>query len=116
MQILLNTDTHIDGRQAMSDHLESVVKSALGHYGERITRIEAHITDAKGGAKGVDDIHCTLETRPVGHEPVVAKDRAGSAHQAIHGAMRKLERVLATEFEKHDAKHSARAHINGLDE
>lgn len=117
MQILLNTDTHTDGRQAMSDHLESVVKEALGHYGGRITRVEAHVTDANGAGKaGAHDIHCTLEARPVGHEPVVAKDRAGTAHQAIHGALRKLERVLASEFEKHDARHSPRPPINGQDE
>jgi hypothetical protein len=30
VQILLNTDSRIDGDQAMSDHLDSVVKEALG--------------------------------------------------------------------------------------
>lgn len=110
MQILLNTDPHIDGRQAMSDHLESVVKEALGHYGERITRIEAHLTDANGATKsGPDDIHCTLEARPVGLEPVVVKERAGTAHQAIQGALRKLERALAGAFEKHDPRHPSRS-------
>ncbi|AWI74651.1 hypothetical protein CEW83_05015 [Parazoarcus communis] len=117
MQILLNTDTHIDGRQAMSDHLESVVKDALGHYGERITRIEAHVSDANGvGKSGPDDIHCTLEARTAGREPVVAKDRAGSAHQAIQGALHKLERVLASEFERLDARHNERAPTDLQDE
>lgn len=110
MQVLLNTDHNIDGRQAMSDHLESVVTEALGHYGERITRVEAHLTDANGATKGgVDDIHCTLEARPVNHEPVVVRDRAGTAHQAIQGALRKLERALASSFEKHDPRHTPRA-------
>lgn len=117
MHILLNTDTHIDGRQAMSDHLESVVTAALGHYGERITRIEAHVTDANGTDKGgPEDIHCTLEARPAGHDPVVAKDRAGSAHQAIQGALHKLERVLKTELEKQDARHDARLPVAPQDE
>ncbi len=110
MQVLLNTDPHIDGRQTMSDHLESVVKEALGHYGERITRVEAHLTDANGPSKsGPDDIHCLLEARPVGLEPVVVKDRAGTAHQAIQGAVRKLQRALSTVLEKHDPRHAARA-------
>ena len=110
MQILLNTDSHTDGREAMSDHLESVVKEALGHYGERITRVEAHLTDANGAAKaGPDDIQCTLEARPVGLEPVVVKDRAATAHQAIQGALRKLERALASTFEKHDPRHAPRS-------
>lgn len=115
MQILLNTDPHIDGRQAMSDHLESVVKDSLGHYGERVTRVEAHLTDANGAAKGgPDDIHCTLEARPVGLEPVVVKDRAGTAHQAIQGALGKLERALAGAFEKRDPRHPPRA-VNPTD-
>ncbi|MDQ2733570.1 MAG: HPF/RaiA family ribosome-associated protein [Pseudomonadota bacterium] len=110
MQVLLNTDPHIDGRQVMSDHLESVVKEALGHYGERITRVEAHLTDANGATKGgSDDIHCTLEARPVGREPVVVKDRAATAHQAIQGAVHKLERALASAFEKHDPRHTPRS-------
>ncbi len=105
MQILLNTDPNIDGRQAMLDHLESVVTEALRHYGERITRVEAHVTDANGATKaGPDDIHCTLEARPAGREPVVVKDRADTAHQAIQGALRKLERALDRDFEKHDPR------------
>ncbi|MEO7337918.1 MAG: HPF/RaiA family ribosome-associated protein [Caldimonas sp.] len=110
MQILLNTDTHVDGRQAMSDYLTSVVTDALGHYGERITRVEAHVSDANGPAKGAtDDIHCTLEARPVGLDPVIVKERAGSAHQALHGAVRKLERALDGVFAKHDPRRAARA-------
>ncbi len=117
MQILLNTDPHIDGRQAMSDHLELVVNDALGHYGERITRVEAHVADANGAIKGgPDDIHCTLEARPAGREPVVVKDRADTAHQAIHGALRKLERALDHVFEKHDQRHAPRAPTDGEDE
>ena len=110
MQVLLNTDPHVDGRQAMSDYLTSVVTEAVGHYGERITRVEAHVSDANGAAKaGADDIHCTLEARPVGLDPVVVKERAGTAHQAIHGAVRKLERALGSVFDKHDPRHAARS-------
>jgi hypothetical protein len=115
MQILLNTDPRIDGGQAMSDHLDTVVKEALGHYGERISRVEAHLTDANGAARGgPDDIHCTLEARAVGREPVIVKDRAATAHQAIQGALRKLERALATAFEKHDPRHGPRV-VNPTD-
>lgn len=109
MQVLLNTDPHIDGRQAMSDYLESVVTETLGHYGERITRVEAHVSDANSSAKAnTDDIHCTLEARLVGLDPLVVKERAGTAHQAIHGAVRKLERALSSAIGKHDPRHRAR--------
>jgi ribosome-associated translation inhibitor RaiA len=117
MQVLLNTDPHIDGRQAMHDYLESIVKEALDHYGERITRVEAHVTDANSVTKaGVDDIHCTLEARPIGHQPVIVKDRAGTAHQAIHGALRKLERALAGVFEKQDLRRAPHVPTAGQDD
>ena len=41
MQVMLNTDPHTDGRQEMAEHLESVVKDALGRFGEHITRVWA---------------------------------------------------------------------------
>jgi hypothetical protein len=45
MQVLLNTDPHIGGRHRMTGHLETVVKDALGHFGERVTRVQAHLAD-----------------------------------------------------------------------
>lgn len=108
MQVLLNTDPHTDGRQSMAEYLEATVKEALGHYGERITRVEAHLSDANGPAKAnTDEIHCTLEARLVGLEPVVVTDRAGTAHQAIHGAVVKLERAVSSAFGKHDPRRRA---------
>jgi hypothetical protein len=109
MQVLLNTDPHIAGRQAMSDYLTSVVTETLAHYGERITRVEAHVSDANSAAReGTDDIHCTLEARLVGLDPVVVTERAGTAHQAIHGGVRKLERALGSALGKHDPRRKAR--------
>ena len=108
MQILLNTDPHVDGRHHMAEHLTTVVTDALGRFGEHITRVEAHIADENSHAKAnPDEIQCTLEARLVGHDPVVVKDRAGSVHQAINGAVGKLKRAVATVLEKHDPRRNA---------
>lgn len=105
MQVLLNTDHHVDGRQEMADHLTSVVKEALHRFGDHITRVEAHLSDANSHAKTTpDEIHCTLEARVAGQEPVVVKDHAATAHQAINGAVGKLKRAVTTAFEKHEPK------------
>lgn len=105
MQVLLNTDPNVDGRQAMSDHLETVVKDAMHRFGEHVTRVEAHIADVNSQAKGSnEDIQCTLEARLAGFEPVVVKDHAGNAHQAINGAVGKLQRAVSTTLAKHDRK------------
>ena len=105
MQVLLNTDPHTDGRHQMAEHLETLVKDALGRFGEQVTRVEAHLADANSHVKAnPDEIQCTLEARLVGLEPVVVKDQAGSAHQAIHGAVGKLKRAVATALAKHDPR------------
>ena len=105
MQILLHSDPHTDGSQLMAEHLTSIVNDAMGRLGERVTRVEAHLSDVNGPAKaGEDDIHCTLEARLVGLEAIVVKDHAGSAHQAIDGAVRKLKRAVGAEIAKHDPR------------
>lgn len=106
MQVLLNTDPHTDGSHLMAEHLEAVVKDTLGRFGERITRVEAHLSDAHGTAKAQpDEIHCVLEARLVGRDPVVVKDHAGNAHQAINGAVGKLLRAVAHTLDKqHDPR------------
>lgn len=105
MQILLHSDPNTDGSQPMSDHLNVVVKEVMGRYGERITRVEAHLSDENSQAKtGAGDVHCTLEARLVGLDAVVVKDQAGNAHQAIDGAARKLQRAVATALAKHDPR------------
>ncbi len=113
MQILLITDCHVDGREAMQERLESVVSEVLGPFGERITRVEAYLTHASGTTlAGPGSIHCTLEARLVEHEPVVARHDAGTTGQAIHGALRKLSCVLASEFEKQDHRYASPEHCS----
>jgi ribosome-associated translation inhibitor RaiA len=105
MQILLHSDPQTDGGHLMADHLTAVVTTAMGRFGARVTRVEAHLSDVNGAAKSSDDdIHCTLEARLVGLEAIVVKDHAGNAHQAIDGAVRKLKRAVGTEIAKHDPR------------
>ena len=103
MQILLNSDPNVNGGHLMAEHLKQVVTDAIGRFGEHITRVEAHLSDVNSSAKsGANDIHCTLEARLVGLDPLVVKDHAGNAHQAIDGAVRKLKRAIETALAKHE--------------
>ncbi|MBE0549496.1 MAG: hypothetical protein IH627_17945 [Rubrivivax sp.] len=46
----------------MAEHLQTVLKAALGRFGERITRVEAHLSDVNRLSRtAADGIHCTLE-------------------------------------------------------
>lgn len=116
MQVLLNTDPHVDGRHQMAAHLEAVVKDALSRFAGQVTRVEAHLADANSHVKATpDDIQCTLEARLVGMDPVVVKDHADTAHQAIHGAVGKLKRAISTAVEKHDAHRRTKVGKGGLE-
>jgi len=105
MQILLHTDPNTDGSHGMADHLKKVVSDAMTRFGERVTRVEAHLSDVDSLAKSSPDgVHCTLEARLLGLEAIVVKSHAGSAHQAIEGAVRKLKRAVGEAIAKHDPR------------
>ncbi len=113
MQILLHSDSYTDGGHLMAGHLQQVVQDAMARFAERVTRVEAHLSDVNSQAKSSDgDIHCTLEAKLVGHDAIVVKGHASNAHQAIEGAVRKLKRAIGTELAKHDPRgHRARAGV-----
>lgn len=110
MQILLQTDSNTNNSQAMSDHVKIVVNEAIGRFGERVTRVEAHLSNAHSQVKSTteQDIHCTLEAHLVGLEAVVVKAFASNAHQAIETATKKLQRAIERQIEKHSA-HAGRS-------
>ena len=89
----------------MADHLTTVVQDSMGRFGERVTRVEAHLSDVNSQAKtGGDNIHCTLTASLMGLDAIVVKEHSGNAHQAIEGAVRKLKRAVETEIAKHDPR------------
>ena len=81
MQILLHSDPNTDGGHLMAEHLQKVVQDAMARFAERVTRVEAHLSDINSQAKSSDgDIHCTLETRLVGLDAIAVKDQASNSH------------------------------------
>ncbi len=94
MQIQINTDNHIDGNEALSAHVEAVVEDALRHVKDHLTRVEVHLDDESGGNAGSDDKRCLMEARLRSHQPVSVSHHAGSIHQAVDGAARKLRTSL----------------------
>ncbi len=109
MQIQINTDNHIEGNEAMSAHVEAVVENAVRHMKDHLTRVEVHLEDENGGKTGIEDKRCLMEARLRSHQPVAVSHHAGSIHQAVDGAARKLRASLATLFGRLDEhrRHSA---------
>ncbi len=110
MKIQINTDHNIEGHEALTTHVNSVVESALGSFSDHITRIEVHLNDESGAKQGPSggqsDKRCMMEARLQGHQPLAVTAHADTLHQAIDGAANKLTRLVESTLERlHDHKH-----------
>jgi ribosome-associated translation inhibitor RaiA len=94
MIIQINTDNHINGREALAQRAEAAVESILGHLVDHITRIEVHLSDENGTKTGGHDMRCMIEARLEGHQPIAATHEAETIDQAIDGAADKLKHSL----------------------
>lgn len=104
MQIQVNTDNEIHGDQRVIEVAEAQVQSDLGHFADRLTRIEVHIKDQNADKHGPDHIRCTVEARPRGLDPIAAHADAENIPAALRGATKKLRGRLTSEFEKLDPR------------
>ena len=109
MQFLVDTDNHIEGHQQLSDHVETAVRAAVGHYADSLTHIDAHRGDVNGADKtGGADKKCLLEARVSGVKNVAVSHQAATLHQAIDGAAHKLKNALDSTLGKlHDQQRRA---------
>jgi len=112
MQIQTNTDHHIEGKEPFAAHVEATVTHALRHMQDQITRVEVHISDENAGKSGVDDKRCLMEARPINHQPVAVSHQAGSVHQAIDGAAKKLKAAVETLLGRLDRHNRERASLD----
>ena len=94
MQIQINTDSNIEGREKLADHVKGVVEGALGRFREQITRVEVHLSDENGHKSGQDDKRCMMEARIEGRQPTAVTHQAANLDQAINGAADKLQRSI----------------------
>ena len=93
----------MDRSDALDDHIREQVSHENRHFVERLTRVEAHVSDDNGEKHGSRDRRCVLEARPRSMDPVVASCEGDDIYQVVREASRKLSRALAHRFEKADA-------------
>jgi hypothetical protein len=104
MQVIVNTDSNVDGTERVAGGLETIVEESLARYGDRLTRVEVHLSDESAGRSSAEDITCTLEARPAGGTPVVVTESANTVEQSLAGALHKMKSLLETHFGKLDAR------------
>jgi ribosome-associated translation inhibitor RaiA len=95
MQIQINTDRNIEGREALAAQASGVVENALSRISDRITRVEVHLSDENSDKKGGNDnMRCMMEARLEGRQPIAVTHQAATLDQAVHGAADKLTRLI----------------------
>jgi ribosome-associated translation inhibitor RaiA len=104
MQVLLNTDRHVTASEDLSARVEAQVTASMERFSERITRVEVHLGDENSGKAGAADKRCAMEARLAGRAPVAVSAQATSYELAIAAATEKLERVLASQLGRLDAR------------
>jgi hypothetical protein len=97
MLVQINTDGNIEGTEALGQQAEAVVRDALEHCSEHITRVEVHLSDENSNKKiGTGDKRCLLEARLASRQPIAVSHQAATLEQAIGGAAKKMRHSLET--------------------
>ena len=94
MQIQVNTDDNVEGRDSLSTWVEGVVRDDLSALETWLTRVEVHIGDENSGKGGDADKRCMMEGRMRGRPPVAVTEHAATVDLAVRGAAHKLARSL----------------------
>lgn len=97
MKIQINTDNHIQGREAMVERFTTEIARDFDKVSRHVTRIEVHLNDENGeksGKSGKGDKRCTMEARIEGRQPIAVTEHANTLDLALHGASRKLGKMI----------------------
>lgn len=94
MHIQINTDNNVEGHAPLIEHVRGLVESALGRFSKHITRLEVHLGDENADKGGGLDKRCMIEARFQNRQPIAATDHATDVDTAVHGAVRKLTRLI----------------------
>lgn len=100
MHIQFNTDNNITGSDALASKYISKVEKSLMRFNDRITRIEAYLSDMNSHKPGTADKRCVLEARLNGLDPIAVSHQAESLDLAVNAATDKLKRALDTTLGK----------------
>jgi len=96
VKIQVNTNESVQGHDDLARQTEEAIAGGLPRFAERITRVEAHLSDVNALKGGADDKRCVLEARPAGLRPIAVSHQADTVANAVAGATRKLARRIDT--------------------
>lgn len=94
MQIQLNTDDNVQGREELAVRVQADVENVLSRFRDQLTRVEVHLGDENARKAGGADKRCTMEARLAGQQPVAVTHHAPTLAEAWNGAAQKLKNLL----------------------
>lgn len=100
MTIQFNTDKNIAGSEKFNAYFSTLIEESLGRFNDKLTRVEAHLSDENAGKEGPSDKRCLLEARIEGRQPIAVSNIADTHEKAVEGAIAKLKASLQTIIEK----------------
>ena len=116
MQIQVNTDSNVSGREEQADRIATTVEARLVRFGDYVTRVEVHLSDESAGRTTGADHRCMIEARPAGRQPVAVTSHAPTVDEAVASAISKLATVLARELDRRDHHKGSASIRSGGDE
>jgi len=100
VQIQIRTDNNIHVNDDRGVELEAIVKHALRHCSNHITRVEVHLSDVNAGKHSQDDKACTMEARLEHRQPMAVSHNADTVGASVSGASDKLARAVKSTLER----------------
>ncbi len=104
MQIQVNTDNNIDGREAVIEDVQERAQAKLRPVASHLTRVEIHLADLNAPKGGPDDMRCMAEARPEGRNPIAVTHNDESLGKAVNGALDKLRAAVESDLGKRAAR------------
>jgi len=95
MIVLVHTDHNIENLDGLSARITRVVKDALSHRSNNITRVEVHVSDEDSDKKhSGGQMRCVLEARLEGRGPLAVTNHDATVLEATVGAVHKLVKLI----------------------
>lgn len=119
MQIQINTDRNVEGKEGLAAYVRRETEQALSRFSDHITRVEVNLSDENSDKKGGKDcLRCVMEARLEGRQPLAVTHQATTLDQAFKGAVNKLTRLIESTIGRLSDKRSHRDEPSpsGLDE
>lgn len=100
MKIQLNTDKNINGTDGLEAFVNEKITDKLKHFADHISRVEVHLSDQNGPKTNIDDIHCSIEARIEGGQPISVTGKSDTKEKALSDAISKIKAALDTRIGK----------------